>query len=153
MNTDQSSDILVIGGGPAGIVAALTARRYYPEKSVLLAKSVANGVVPCGIPYMAASLKSPEDNSLTSAPLLKNGVEVFCGEAVSLDRGLKLVCFADGSARGYKKLVLAAGSIPFMPRIPGSELGGIFRIYKDLDLLKKMFAALAGAENVAVLGG
>jgi len=47
------------------------------------------------------------------------------------------VRFADGSVRGYKKLVLAAGSTPFMPKIPGSGLGGIFRIYKDLDLLKK----------------
>jgi NADPH-dependent 2,4-dienoyl-CoA reductase/sulfur reductase-like enzyme len=153
MTKMENPDILVIGGGPAGIVAALTARRYYPDKSVLLAKSVANGVVPCGIPYMAASLKSPEENALTSAPLVKNGVEVFCGEAVSIDRGLKLVRFADGSARGYKKLVLAAGSTPFMPKISGSGLGGIFRIYKDLDLLKKMFADLAAAENVAVLGG
>ncbi len=153
MTTMENPDILVIGGGPAGIVAALTARRYYPDKRVLLAKSVEKGVVPCGIPYMAASLKSPEDNSLTSAPLVTNGVEVFCGEAVTLDRGLKLVRFADGSARGYKKLVLAAGSTPFLPKIPGSGLGGVFCIYKDLDLLKKMFADLAGAENVAVLGG
>ena len=153
MTTMENPDILIIGGGPAGIVAALTARRYYPDKTVLLAKSVEKGVVPCGIPYMAASLKSPEDNALTSTPLVKNGVEVFCGEAVSIDRALKQVHFADGSSRSYKKLVLAAGSTPFMPKNSGAGLGGVFRIYKDLDLLKKMFADLAATANVAVLGG
>lgn len=152
--TDQESyDIIVIGGGPAGRIAALTARKYYPQKSVLLALDVAKGVVPCGIPYMAASLKSPDENSSPAAPLAKSGIEVFNAAALRVDRAAKTVEFSGGALKKYGKLVLACGSTPFMPKIPGAGLKNVFRIYKDLDLLKEMFSALAATENIAVLGG
>ena len=153
MTTMENPDILVIGGGPAGRIAALTAGKYYPGRKIALAQSVADGVVPCGIPYMAASLKNPDDNAMPSAPLSKSGIEVLNAEALRLDRKLKTVEFPGGVVRGYKKLVLACGSTPFMPKIPGAGLANVFLIYKDLALLKKMFAALAGAGRVTVLGG
>ncbi|MBU1895002.1 MAG: pyridine nucleotide-disulfide oxidoreductase, partial [Candidatus Omnitrophica bacterium] len=58
----KKTDILIIGGGPAGLVTALTAKRYYPNKHILIIKDVANGSIPCGIPYMFSSLKSPDEN-------------------------------------------------------------------------------------------
>ncbi len=61
--------------------------------------------------------------------------------------------FSGGTVRGYEKLVLACGSTPIMPGIPGSGLKNVFRIFKDLDPLKEMFAVLLKAENVTVLGG
>jgi len=32
----KQADVVVIGGSAAGIPAAITARRFYPEKSILL---------------------------------------------------------------------------------------------------------------------
>jgi len=61
-------DVIVIGGGPAGIISAITARKYYPKKKILLIKSIGTGVIPCGIPYMFTTLKNPEDNALGNAP-------------------------------------------------------------------------------------
>lgn len=148
----KTCDILVIGGGPAGRVAASTARKYYPEKSVLLARDVAKGVVPCGIPYMAASLTSPEDNSFPPIPPAL-GIEVLEAAAEALDRAGKTVAFSGGTEVSYDRLVLAVGSSPFMPPVPGNELVNVFRIFKDLDKLKAMFAALASASHVTVLGG
>jgi hypothetical protein len=69
-------DVLVIGGGPAGIISAVTARKYYPAKKISLIKNIENGVIPCGIPYMFASLNSPEENKLGNAPLSKDLLKV-----------------------------------------------------------------------------
>jgi len=61
---EEKVDILVLGGGPAGIVSAITAREYYPTKRISLIKNIEEGVIPCGIPYMFASLKNPDENKL-----------------------------------------------------------------------------------------
>ena len=61
---DNKSDILIVGAGPAGMVCAATAAKYYPDKSILVMRDIADGVIPCGIPYMFASLNNPEENKL-----------------------------------------------------------------------------------------
>ena len=82
----RNVDMMVIGGGPAGIVSAVTARKYYPAKRISLMKNVEKGVIPCGIPYMFASLKSPDENKLGNAPLEKNNIDVIVDEAINIDR-------------------------------------------------------------------
>ena len=72
----NEADILVIGAGPEGIVCALTARKYYPDKKIVVMRNVEKGVIPCGIPYMIKSLQSPDENILGMAALEKNGIEI-----------------------------------------------------------------------------
>ena len=45
-------DVVVVGGGPAGIITALTAKSVYPDKSICIIKEIGDGVIPCAIPYM-----------------------------------------------------------------------------------------------------
>jgi len=56
----MQSDVVIIGGGPAGIVTAMTTKRVYPDVSVLMTKEIGDGVIPCAIPYMIQSLSAPE---------------------------------------------------------------------------------------------
>ena len=51
-------NILIIGGGPAGIVAAITAKKHYPSKEVTLIRKERKSVIPCGIPYVFNRLAS-----------------------------------------------------------------------------------------------
>ena len=32
----KNTNVLVIGGGPAGIISAVTAKKYYPDKKVAI---------------------------------------------------------------------------------------------------------------------
>ena len=48
-------NVIVIGGGPAGIITALTAKSVYPEKSVCVIKEIEDGVIPCAIPLINAA--------------------------------------------------------------------------------------------------
>ena len=86
---EEKADVLVVGGGPAGIVSALTAVKYYPGKKFLVIRSVENSVIPCGIPYMFSSLKNPDDNKLGYAALEKNGIATAVDEVVRIDRTKK----------------------------------------------------------------
>jgi len=150
---DKKFNIVIVGGGPAGVVSAVTARRYYPDKKILLIKSVAEGVVPCGIPYMFNTLKKPEDNALGNAPLEKNKISILADRVTKITRKNKTVSTENSGEYAYEKLILAVGSNPIVPPIPGVDLKGIYPISKDMNYLKSMKAELDKAKNILVVGG
>jgi len=146
-------DVLVVGGGPAGIVSAVTARKYYPAKRISLMKNIEKGVIPCGIPYMFASLNSPDENKLGNAPLEKNNIDMILDEAVTIDRKEKVVVTKTSKRYGYEKLILATGSSPTAPPIPGISKKGIYPIYKDMAYLKNSIEEIKKTKNVLIIGG
>ena len=146
-------DVLVIGAGPAGIISAVTTRKYYPEKKITVIKNVEKGVIPCGIPYMFASLKDPDENKLGNAALEKNDIEVVVDEAIKIDRSEKTVTTKNNQIFGYEKLILAPGSEPIIPPIKGADKEGVYSIYKDMVYLKKLIEEVKKAKNVLILGG
>ena len=150
---EKKNDVLVIGGGPAGIISAITAKRYYPGKRVLLMKSVKDGCIPCGIPYMFCSLKDPDDNRLGNAALEKNNITVVVDEAIAIDRKHKQIAAKSGKNYGYEKLILAIGSKPMIPTVAGLDKEGVYPIFKDMDYLKNCIEKIKKAKNVLVLGG
>jgi NADPH-dependent 2,4-dienoyl-CoA reductase/sulfur reductase-like enzyme len=150
---EEKVDILVIGGGPAGIVSAVTARKYYPSKKISLMKNIEKGVIPCGIPYMFASLNSPDENKLGNAPLEKNNINVIVDEAVTIDRKEKVVVTKTSKRYGYEKLILATGSSPIAPPIPGISKKGVYPIYKDMAYLKNSIEEIKKTKNVLIIGG
>jgi len=150
---EKKVDVLVIGGGPAGIVSAVTAREYYSAKRISLMKNIEKGVIPCGIPYMFASLNSPDENKLGDAPLEKNNIGVILDEAVTINRKEKEVFTKTSKRYGYEKLILATGSSPIAPSIPGISKKGVYPIYKDMAYLKNSIAEIKKTKNVLIIGG
>lgn len=88
---DKKTDIPIVGGCPAGAVCVATARKYYPGKRIVLMKDIANGVIPCGIPYMFSSLRNPEENKMGTDALEKNNIEIVVDAAVRINREDKMV--------------------------------------------------------------
>ena len=150
---EKKVDILVIGGGPAGIVCAVTARKYYPGRKVFLIKDVDKGVVPCGIPYMLSSLDNPEQNILGTVPLEKNNIEYGVYEAAEINRDEKSVFTKNGDKIYYEKLILAVGSNPILPPISGIDKQGVYLVRKDMEYLKNMIKEIKRSKNVLVVGG
>ncbi|MBN2830698.1 MAG: NAD(P)/FAD-dependent oxidoreductase [Candidatus Omnitrophica bacterium] len=149
----KKTDILVIGAGPAGVVCAVTARKYYPSKSITVIKDIADGVIPCGIPYMFASLNKPEENKLGMAPLENNNIEIVIDSVVSINRGKKTVETSGKNNFSYEKLVLAIGSTPLILPIKGINKQGVYPINKDMEYLKSVISQIKQCKNVLVIGG
>jgi NADH oxidase (H2O2-forming) len=149
----KKADVLVIGGGPAGVVSAVTAKQFYPDKNILLMKSIEHGCIPCGIPYMLSSLKNPDENKMGNAPLEKNNIEVVSEEATKINREKKEVTTAYGNTYGYEKLILATGSSPIIPNLPGVNKKGVYPIYKIMGYLKDFVKEIKESKSVLVIGG
>jgi nitrite reductase (NADH) large subunit len=98
--------------------------------------------------------KSGEDLSLVDAEFLADPlVDLRVGTpATQIDRAARTVTIADGRI-GYDALVLATGSRPFLPPVPGGDLPGCFayRTLEDLEAIKA--AAVAGRPGVVIGGG
>jgi len=150
---ERKTDVLVLGGGPAGIITAVTARKYYPDKNIVVMKDIEQGVIPCGIPYMFVSLKNPEENKLGNAVLDNNKIDCAIDAAVKIDKKNKSVLTDKGDIYFYDKLVLAVGSTPLNLPIPGIDKKGVYPIYKDLNYLKKAISEIKQYKNILVIGG
>ncbi len=149
----NSTEILIIGGGPAAAVSATTAKKYYPGKGITIIKNVEPSVIPCGIPYMISSLGKPEENIMSFDPLKAVGIKVAVDEVVEIKSDIKKVITSGGDEYSYEKLILATGSTPVIPRIKGIELENVYSVVKDFDYLKKMITGIKENKNIVVLGG
>ena len=148
----RKADVVVVGGSAAGIPAAITSRRHYPEKSVLLIRKERQVLIPCGIPYIFGSVGSCQADLIPDAVLQKGGVDLLVDEVVGIDRANRVVTTARGEEVGYEKLVLALGSVPIVPPIPGVDKGNIFAVKKDVSYIDGMLAALDKASDLVIVG-
>ena len=83
----------------------------------------------------------------------QHGVTVFVGDkAIAIDRDMKTVRSEQGREVEYDKLILATGSYPFVPPIPGKDREGCF-VYRTIEDLEAMTEAGAKGKVGAVVGG
>src|SRR5690606_29685196 len=84
-------------------------------------------------------------------------VELRLGEAaVAIDRTARTVHTSAGRRIGYDAVVLATGSRPFVPPVPGNDLDRcfVYRTLEDLDAIRAVAAAAGpGAAGIVVGGG
>ncbi len=58
----KKTDVLIIGGSAAGMVAAVTGKAHWPDKEFILVKKQKDMMVPCGIPYIFGTLENIDKN-------------------------------------------------------------------------------------------
>ena len=147
----KKADVVIVGGSAAGRTAAITSRRQYPDKSVLLIDKESQVLVPCPIPYIFGTLGSPDKNLFPEAALEKSAIERMVSNVTGLDSEKRVLATGEGEI-AYDKLVLATGSVPIKPPIPGIDKKNIFAIDKKVSYIQKILDALQNAKNLLIVG-
>jgi len=157
--------LVVIGGDAAGMTAAARARRRRdPEDLEIVAfeRGPYTSYSACGIPYFVGDLLSDIDELVARSPdeHRKNGIDVRTGhEVVAVDVNKRRVrvrdLAGDGSDRDepFDQLVVAAGSVPTRPDVPGVDAEGIFGVQTLADGVTVRRAVDEGEPRRAVVVG
>jgi NADPH-dependent 2,4-dienoyl-CoA reductase/sulfur reductase-like enzyme/peroxiredoxin family protein/TusA-related sulfurtransferase/rhodanese-related sulfurtransferase len=156
------SKIVIIGGVAGGASCAARLRRLDENAEiVLLERGEYISYANCGLPYYAGDVIRSRNALLLQKPEVMRSrfrVDVRTkNEAVKIEREKKTVVIKrleTGEEYGetYDKLVLATGSSPVRPPIPGIDSPRIRALWTvpDADRLREM---AQGAHSAAVIGG
>lgn len=149
--------IVIIGFGSAGLTAAATTRAVNPTaKITVLERRPYATYHPCDIPFAIGGEVPDIKKLIEPAPSLPNVEVRTATEARAIDKGARRVEFKElrTEKRGtieYDALILATGSYPFVPPIPGVDLGGVFAI-KTVEDGQAVIGELGKAKKAAVVG-
>ncbi|NVN19396.1 nitrite reductase large subunit [Muricauda sp. HICW] len=112
--------------------------------------------------HLSAYFENQNANALELAPASwykENNIELITGQRVSdIKKENKEIHTASGKSYTYDYLVLATGSVPFVPPISGVEKEGVF-VYRTIEDLEEMMAyasqikAIKPNGKAAILGG
>ncbi|WP_328721851.1 nitrite reductase large subunit NirB [Streptomyces sp. NBC_00247] len=97
---------------------------------------------------------SPEELSMVETGFMEtHGIELHVGDpAETVDREGRTVTSRSGLSFGYDTLVLATGSFPFVPPVPGKDAEGCF-VYRTIEDLLAIEEYAKNATTGAVVGG
>ena len=124
----QAARHVIIGNGPAGMIAAETLRKNAPDDDILLIGGETEAPYSrMAIPHLLAG-----ETSEAGLALCKDRVafERLCirerrGRVVHVSTRTRTVKMEDGDAIPFDRLLIASGAAPRRPVIPGIDLPGV----------------------------
>jgi 3-phenylpropionate/trans-cinnamate dioxygenase ferredoxin reductase subunit len=150
-----SSTFAIVGGGLAGAKAAEALRdKDFGGHIVLFAaeEHLPYERPPLSKEFLHGKKQLPEFTTVSSAWYRDHHIELQLGTQVSaIDAAGHTVCLPDGSTAHYDKLLLATGSTPRRPPIPGADANGVhyLRTIDDAEVLNSL---LTEDTSLAIVG-
>jgi len=156
MMTKNKMRLVVVGNGMAGIRAVEELLKLAPDLydiTVFGAEPHPNYNRILLSPVLAGEM-TIQDIILNPLDWYRdNGITLHLGKRiVHIDRAGRKVIADDGFEAGYDRLLLATGSTPFIPPIPGNDLPGVIG-YRDIRDTDEMIAAASEHRHAVVIGG
>ena len=147
---------VILGAGPAGVIAAETIRKHAPTDSITM---VGDEQEPpysrMAIPYLLMGNVDETGTylrkSLTHYSDLR--IKQIHSRATAVDAAAKTVTLDNGSTLKFDRLLIATGSHPMRPPIPGMDLPGIHPCWTMEDARAIMKLATKGARVLQMGAG
>ena len=149
-------DHVILGAGPAGVIAAETIRKHQPGDAITI---VGDEKEPpysrMAIPYLLMG------NIAEKGTWLRKGlghfeslqIKLVQARATNLDTGSRTVALDGGQQLRFDTLLIATGSTPVRPPIPGIDLPGVHPCWTLEDARKIMGLAVKDAHVLQMGAG
>ena len=157
----RDEHLVIIGNGMAGhrLLESLLDKQARPSRITVIGEERAPAYNRILLSPLLAGEMEREALTLRDTDwYAEQGIELVLGERVmEIDRQAQRITTSGGRRVTYDRLVLATGSRPAMPPIPGLDLPGV-HVFRDLDdaaALVECSRALAaeGGGRAVVIGG
>ncbi|MBK5206679.1 MAG: FAD-dependent oxidoreductase, partial [Polaromonas sp.] len=147
---------VILGAGPAGVIAAETIRKHAPHDTITLVGDEAEPPYSrMAIPYLLMG------NIDERGTYLRKGATHFAdlkinqvtARASRVEVATKTVVLGNGETLVFDKLLIATGSLPARPPIPGMDAAGVHPCWTLEDARKIMALAQPGARVLQMGAG
>jgi nitrite reductase [NAD(P)H] large subunit len=151
---DGRERLVIVGAGMAGARLLAELARHCPDRyAVTVLGAEAHD------PYNRILLSSLLAGEREAADLVLEDAAALAGTrfrlgdpVIALDREQRVAATRSGARIAYDRLVLALGSGPVRPNLPGIDLPGVFT-FRDRSDAEALIAASREAERAIVVGG
>lgn len=152
---ESTERVVIVGGGMAAhhLVESLVASAGEPELAVTLICDETE--LPYDRIHLGAVVEGEEDppRFRSTAWYETHGVDVLLkNRVIDIDRENGRLTTSTGATIEYDRLVLATGSHPFVPPLPGAERSGVLA-YRTFEDASQIAREAKEAERVVVIGG
>jgi len=147
---------LILGAGPAGVIAAETLRKHRPTDEIVVVGDEPEAPYSrMAIPYLLIGNVGESGTHLRHASDHYGRLRITLqrGRAVRLDTTARTVTLDDGGTVSYDRLLIATGSTPATPPIPGIAGAGVHSCWTLADARAIMALARPGARVVQMGAG
>ena len=148
---------VILGAGPAGVIAAETIRKHAPGDTItVVGDENESPYSRMAIPYLLIGKVGEEGTHLRHTPghFDSLGVKVLRGvRAKSVDAQARRIALSDGNTLTFDKLLIATGSSPATPPIPGIDGPGVHSCWTLADARAIADLAKPGAKVLQMGAG
>jgi NAD(P)H-nitrite reductase large subunit len=147
---------VILGAGPAGVIAAETLRKHAPQDEILLIGDEPEAPYSrMAIPYLLIGNIGESGTHLRHSPnhFAAQRIDLRRGRAVKLDAAGRTVHLDDDTTVSFDRLLIATGSSPATPPIPGIAGPGVHACWTLADARAIMALAKPGARVLQMGAG
>lgn len=147
---------VIVGNGPAGVIAAETLRKEDPASDIVLIGDEPHPPYSrMALPYLLEGQIDERGTYLRKAPdhFKRLGIELKTARVAAVDTTARRVSLEDGGTLDYDRLLIATGSRPNPPPVPGGDSPGVFPCWTLADARRIMQRAKRGARVVQMGAG
>lgn len=147
---------VIIGNGPAGVVAAETLRRADAGAEVVLVGDEAEPPYSrMAIPYLLTGAIGEEGTYLRrdAGHYERLGIRLVQARAEKIDAKARAVTLSGGEKLSYDRLLIATGSHPLRPKVPGIDSPNVHPCWTLADARQIAAKAKPGARVVQLGAG
>jgi len=147
---------VILGAGPAGVIAAETIRKHAPGDRITLVGDEAEAPYSrMAIPYLLMGNIDERGTWLrkSASHFTELKIEQVQAKATHVDAVARRVTLDNGSVVAFDRLLIATGSHPMRPNIPGIDMAGVHPCWTLADARKIMALATTGARVLQMGAG